>query len=136
MINLFYLNPQSHSTIAAQEIRVVPQAFAVTAPDSLHPSTDAISSTSVLPASSNLSPQPHSLLSIPNPFKPKDNGSSSKIEDSQIELVTSGRVILGPLVDSGQIPSLEGIPSGLQVWNSEAGIVKAFMWSQIEVIVS
>jgi len=135
MQKLFYHSSAYSSGVMAQEIRTVPEAFAIAAPDSLQPSIDAISSTSVQSASSNPSPGPSNpLLSIPNPFKPRE-ASSPKVNTDKQEQIASGRVVLGSSILSGSVPEVEN-RQGLSIWSCQDGIIEGCTWNNSDLIVS
>ncbi|KIJ54513.1 hypothetical protein M422DRAFT_220784 [Sphaerobolus stellatus SS14] len=131
---IIYHNSSYPAGVTAQEIRIVPEAFAIAAPDSLQPSVDAISSASVHSGTSTPNPpSSNPLLNIPNPFKSK-NAALSKINLDNTEPTASGRVVLGPTVLSGPIPELED-RKGLQMWSCQDGVLEGCTWNATELFV-
>ena len=133
---LFFVTPAPASRLVIHDLQIVPPAYAVAAPESLQPSAEALSSSSVTPATVHLS-LPNRLLPIPNPFKPMLQSRSSNNSPVKTPVTVPGRVILGSALDFGQIPTLRGNigPKGVQVWTMNGECLRGALWSRKDFIV-
>jgi rabconnectin-3b len=127
---LFYVTPAPESRLVTHDLQIVPPAYAVAAPESLQPSAEALSSSSVTPAAA-LPSLPNRLLPIPNPFKPILPSRSSDKSSVKTPVVVPGRVVLGSALNFGQIPTLRGDsgPKGLQVWTLNGECLRGALWN-------
>ena len=73
---LFYVTLAPASRLVIYDLQILPPACAMAAPDSLQPSAEALSSSSVTPATVPLSFL-NRLLPVPNLFKPMVQSRSS-----------------------------------------------------------
>ncbi|KAF8515288.1 hypothetical protein JB92DRAFT_3142882 [Gautieria morchelliformis] len=133
---LSYVTPPPASTLVIHDLQVVPPAYVVAAPVSLQPSPDALSSSSVNHAVAAVS-LPNRLLPIPNPFKPKIQSDSSSPSSQRMPATVPGRVVLGPAMSFGQVPTLRSDTGqqGIQVWIMDGGCLRGILWGHSDFLV-
>lgn len=120
-LHLVYIESNS---LFSQTLEIVPEAYTITAPESLKPSAEAISSALVAPP---VVAPPSFLGPLPIPFKPKEESSSSHANTPK---VISGRVLLGSPVPLGDLPLLEGGWNKVQIVNFNTKMVRGCIWNE------
>ncbi|KAF8501955.1 WD40 repeat-like protein [Hysterangium stoloniferum] len=135
-VTFYYTSSTVPSSLIAHTLEIVPPAFVATAPDSLRPSPEAISSSSVVSAVA--ATPPHRLIPIPNPFKPKDGSHSPQKELDKAMSPGPGRVVLGAPVILGVVPDIEApdeLVKGLQIWDIDGPYARGALWSSTEFLI-
>lgn len=122
---------ESHALLS-RTLEIVPEAYTIAAPDSLQPSAEAISSSLVaLPAPS----PPTFLVPLPLSFGVKGGDAQSQSRAGTPKVI-SGRVLLGPPVAIGDLPSLEGSQARIRILDFNVKMIRGCVWNDHEFCVS